>query len=75
MEILSPKHLSPDCDGVGVCLHFILKAVGAAEKCKEEGPVVQLELWKDRSSSSVEGGQGQGEIRAGTLDKRLLLYS
>ena len=44
MEILSPKHLSPDCDGVGVCLHVILKAVGAAEKCKEEGPVVQLEL-------------------------------
>ena len=44
MEILSPKHLSPDCDGVGVCFHFILKAVGAAEKCKEEGPVVQLEL-------------------------------
>lgn len=44
MEILSPKCLSPDCDGVGVCLHFILKAVGAAEKCKEEDPVVQLEL-------------------------------
>lgn len=43
MEILSPKHLSPDCDGVGVCLHFMLKAVRAAEKCEDEGLVVQLE--------------------------------
>lgn len=29
---LSPKHLSPDYDGAGVCFYFILKVVRASEK-------------------------------------------
>lgn len=41
---LSPKHLSPECDGAGVCFYFILKVVRAAEKeFKEEDIMLQLE--------------------------------
>lgn len=71
--MLNPKHLSPDCDEVSLCFHCILRAVGTAEKIKQECPTLQSELLKDSSSRSVESGWERGELGVGTPDKRLLL--
>lgn len=42
---LSPKHLSPDCHGTGVCFNFILNVVRTNEKkFKKEDIMLQFEL-------------------------------